>query len=194
MAILKHFQEQAQKRSGNAANKDRKNLSAAWNWGRDYIGLPYENPFQRTTKQGEVRHERRIPTLSEFWKVYEKTTELQDKRMLLCYLYSGARRAEFFQLRWQDVDFINGRIRLHWKKNRLGTLNAAWIAMTDEAMEALRDQHRATGSCKWVFVEPGTALPYQVPHAMDAAFMQAGRSGKIWFSWNTPFVRVDLGE
>ncbi len=114
--------------------------------------------------------------------------------MLLCYLYSGARRAEFFQLRWQDVDFINGRIRLHWKKNRLGTLNAAWIAMTDEAMEALRDQHRATGSCKWVFVEPGTALPYQVPHAMDAAFMQAGRSGKIWFSWNTPFVRVDLGE
>jgi len=161
LTILKYFQDQAKNRSGNAANKDRKNLSAAWSWGKDYFGLPYENPFQRTIKQGEIRQERRVPSLSEFWKVYEKTTEPQDKRMLLCYLYSGARRAELFQLRWQDVDFINGRIRLHWKKNRLGTVKAAWLSMTDEAMEAFREQHRITGKGKWVFVEPGTTLPYQ---------------------------------
>ena len=161
LSILKHFQSEAVKRSGNAANKDRKNLSAAWNWGRDYLELPYENPFQQTTKQGEVRHDRRIPTLAEFWKVYETATEPQDKRMLLCYLYSGARRAEIFQLRWQDVDFINGRIRLYWKKNRLGTLKSAWLSMTDEAVEALRQQHRDTGKGKWVFVEPGTDHPYQ---------------------------------
>jgi len=161
LLILKHFQAQAKKRSGNAANKDRKNLSAAWNWGRDYLEMPYENPFQRTSKQGEVRHERRIPSLAEFWKVYEKATELQDKRMLLCYLYSGARRAELFQLRWSDVDFINGRILLHWKKNRLGTLKSAWISLTDEAMEALREQHKETGKGKWVFAEPGTGAPYQ---------------------------------
>jgi len=161
LIILKHFQAQAKKRSGNAANKDRKNLAAAWNWGKDYLEMPYENPFQRTTKQGEVRHERRIPSLAEFWKVYERAAEPQDKRMLLCYLYSGARRAELFQLRWQDVDFINGRILLHWKKNRLGTLKSAWLSMTDEAVEALRDQHRETGKGKWVFVEPGTGKPYQ---------------------------------
>ncbi|WP_319585436.1 site-specific integrase [uncultured Desulfobulbus sp.] len=159
--LLKHFQKQAGERSGNAANKDRKNLSAAWNWGRNYLGIPFENPFQRTGKQGEVRHDRRIPTLAEFWKVFETTTELQDKRMLLCYLYSGARRAELFQLRWQDVDFINGRIRLYWKKNQLGTMKTAWLAMTDEAMDALREQHRSTGKSKWVFVEPGTDHPYK---------------------------------
>lgn len=161
LAILKHFQAQAKKRSGNAANKDRKNLAAAWTWGRNYLELPFENPFQRTIKQGEVRHDRRIPALVEFWKVYETATEPQDKRMLLCYLYSGARRAELFQLRWQDVDFINGRIRLHWKKNRLGTMKNAWLSMTDEAMDALREQHRETGKGKWVFIEPGTTLPYQ---------------------------------
>lgn len=161
LALLKFFQSQAEKRSGHAANKDRKNLSAAWSWGRDYFGLPWENPFQRTIKQGEIRQERRVPSLSEFWQVYETATELQDKRLLLCYLYSGARRGELFQLRWQDVDFINGRIRLHWKKNRLGTLKAAWLTMPQEAMEALRDQHRQTGSGKWVFVEPGTDHPYQ---------------------------------
>lgn len=161
LSILKYFQDQANKRSGNAANKDRKNLSAAWSWGKDYLDLPFENPFQRTIKQGEVRLERRIPSLAEFWKVYETASEPQDKRMLLCYLYSGARRAELFQLRWQDVDFINGRIRLHWKKNRLGTLKAAWLSLTTEAMEALREQHRETGKEKWVFVEPGTTIPYQ---------------------------------
>jgi len=32
--------------------------------------------------------------------------------------------------------------------------------LTDEAMEALREQHRDTGKGKWVFVEPGTNNPY----------------------------------
>jgi len=159
--LLKHFQVQAEKRSGNAANKDRKNLSAAWNWGRNYIELPFENPFQRVSKQGEVRMCRRVPSLAEFNRAYEACTEPQDKRMLTCYLYSAARRAELFQLRWIDVDFINGRILLHWKKNKLGTVKNAWLSMTEEAMQALREQHRETGSCKWVFVEPGTDHPYQ---------------------------------
>lgn len=110
--------------------------------------------FKEPASKCEVRHERRIPSLAEFWKVYEMATEPQDKRMLLCYLYSGARRAELFQLRWQDVDFINGRILLHWKKNRLGTLKSCWISMTEEAVEALREQYRVTGKGKWVFVEP----------------------------------------
>lgn len=47
------------------------------------------------------------------------------------------------------------------KKNRLGTMNTAWLSMTNEAMEALREQHRTTGNGKWVFVEPGTDHPYQ---------------------------------
>jgi len=32
--------------SGNAANKDRKNLVAMWNWGIKYLALPREDPFQ----------------------------------------------------------------------------------------------------------------------------------------------------
>ncbi len=33
--------------------------------------------------------------------------------------------------------------------------------MPQEAMEALREQHRQTGAGKWVFVEPCTDHPYQ---------------------------------
>ena len=159
--LLKHFQHQAKVRSGNAANKDRKNLSAAWNWGRNYIGIPFENPFTRVNKQGEIRQSRRVPSLAEFNRVYDVCTEPQDKRMLIVYLYSAARRAELFQLRWVDVDFINGRISLHWKKNKLGTMKNAWLSMTDEAMQALRDQHKVTGKGMWVFCEPNTDKPYQ---------------------------------
>lgn len=39
------------------------------------------------SKQGEVRHDRRIPTSAEFWKVFETTTELQDKRMPRCFAF-----------------------------------------------------------------------------------------------------------
>lgn len=38
---MKHLMKQAKDRSGNAANKDRKNLAAGWKWGRKYIdGFP----------------------------------------------------------------------------------------------------------------------------------------------------------
>ena len=36
--------------SGNAANKARKNLVAAWEWGRRYYGLPVVNPFREVDK------------------------------------------------------------------------------------------------------------------------------------------------
>lgn len=39
--ILEHLRLQFKTRSGNAANKDRKNLIAAWNWGVRYLeGFP----------------------------------------------------------------------------------------------------------------------------------------------------------
>jgi len=45
MMILSHLQNQAAQRSGNGANKDRKNLVAAWNWGAKYIDhFPPGNP------------------------------------------------------------------------------------------------------------------------------------------------------
>ena len=43
--VLSHLSEQADKRSGYAANKERKNLVAAWNWAVQYLpGFPVENP------------------------------------------------------------------------------------------------------------------------------------------------------
>jgi hypothetical protein len=45
LQALNYLEQQAKARSGYAANKERKNLVAAWNWGIKYMGLPALNPF-----------------------------------------------------------------------------------------------------------------------------------------------------
>jgi hypothetical protein len=60
--VLKYVVKQKEERSGYAANKDRKNLVAAWNWGRKYLDplLPGPNPCL-VDRMPEVRHPRYVP-------------------------------------------------------------------------------------------------------------------------------------
>ncbi len=108
--VLNYLRKQAADRSGYAANKDRKNLLAAWNWGIKYLDLPSPNPCL-TERFPEERQNRYIPPESDFWKVYE-VAEGQDKIMLLAYLHLAAReirafsasmgRCRFFQSKSED--------------------------------------------------------------------------------------------
>jgi integrase len=136
--ILKHFEKAAKERSGNAANKDRKNLIAAWNWASKYIpDWPASNPFSKTEKQTEERMPRYIPPVEDFWKVYDSVSEGQDKVMLFTYLHTAARRSELFILKWEEVDFRKNRIQL-WTRKRKGGLEADWIPMTAQLKATLQ--------------------------------------------------------
>jgi integrase len=161
-AALQYLQKQFDNRSGHAANKDRKNLMTAWEWGRKYAdGFPnLANPFAAVDRFPEKAQPRYIPAETDFWKVYEKT-QGQDKVMLSCFLYLAARRGELFRLKWSDVDFHNGQVRLTTKKTRDGSLRADWIPMTDELKSILRQwwANRPYPDSEYVFTMLGDAFP-----------------------------------
>lgn len=171
----KALQTQSVTRSGNAANKDRKNLSAAWSWGVKFLQLPIENPFHLVEKFSSDRFERYVPTLDDFWKVFHSLNDDPDKLMLYCYLQTGARRDELFRLTWADVDFFRKRIRLSWRKNQAGEWRSQWLSVKDDLVEwLLRFRKKSCDVNDHVFVSPRN-LAYQYrQHWLKRACRKAG--------------------
>lgn len=157
--VLNYLRIQATKRSGYAANKDRKNLLAAWNWGIKYLNLPSPNPCM-TERFPEERQTRYIPLESDFWKVYE-SLEGQDKVMMLAYLHLAARRSELYRLRWEDVDFAGQKVRIGTRKRLGGSLEYDWLPMTDELFNAMI-LHRQEAKNEWVFPNLENGEPFKV--------------------------------
>jgi integrase len=155
---LKHFQVQSENRSGNASNKDRKNLISAWNWGVKYIkGFSAFNPFL-TDKFSETRSPRYVPPEKDFWKIYDVASE-DDQDLLMTYLHTAARRTEIFRLRWDDVDFAESQVRLWTRKREGGTMEFDWIPLTDTLFNLLLSRKQKTTS-QFVFPNPETDKPY----------------------------------
>lgn len=136
--------KQKKERSGNASNKDRKNLLAGWNWGGALCMTPRlhgDNPFQ-TPKMPETRKPRYVPPEEDFWKILDVATG-QDKVMLLAFLHLACRRGEAFRLKWDDVDFDKKRVRLWTRKQENGSYEFEWLPMTQELQRWLRWWMRA---------------------------------------------------
>lgn len=97
--VLEHLKKQYKLRSGKSANKDRKNLVAAWNWAFHYLkGVPKENPFD-VERFPEIRQPRYMPSKDDFWKVVAVAETDQDRLMLYSYLHLAARkRAVYSQM------------------------------------------------------------------------------------------------
>ena len=70
--IFMHLQGEAKARSGNAANKDRKNLIAAWGYGAKYVDqFPPGNPCF-VDRFSKVRQRRYVTPERDFLKVLEQ--------------------------------------------------------------------------------------------------------------------------
>lgn len=151
--VMEIVQKVASEKGGNVANKIRKNLVAAWNWGIKYYNLPRPNPCL-VDRFPEKRKPRYVPPVDDFWKVYDVASSF-DQLMLLAYLHTAARRKELFNLTWEDVDFTNQRIRLWTSKREGGSREFDWIPMTDDLNTALFEHHR-TSKSTLVFPNPDT--------------------------------------
>ncbi len=158
-AALAHFADQARSRSGNAANKDRKNLAAAWSWAAEYLpDFPARNPFL-TSRFPEDRRARYMPPEKDFWAVYEQAERGQDQLMLLCFLHLAARKQEIFRLRREDVDLSRNQVRLLTRKRKDGSEHLDWLPMTVRLRRAMA-RHLVETSGPWVFPDPRTGEPY----------------------------------
>ncbi len=136
---LKYLMEQKKIKSGYKSNKHRKNLATAWKWGRKYmIGFPKDmpNPFREVDKFSTEETKRYVPPEEDFWKVYN-CAEGQDRIMLFTFFYLAARRKEVFNLTWNDIDFINNKIRLGTKKRKGGNKEYDWLPMTSILKETI---------------------------------------------------------
>jgi len=176
--VLKYIAQQKEDRSGYAANKDRKNLVAAWNWGMKYMNPPLTGPNPcLVDKMPEVRSPRYVPPEEDFWKIYA-VAEGQDQVMLLAFLHLAARRGEIFRLTWEDVDFVNDRIRLWTRKRKDGDYEYDWLPMTKELRKSLRWwwEHRPIKDSPYVFLclneHPGQKENYGNPFVSNQKFMR----------------------
>ena len=136
--VQTYIVKQKEVRSGYAANKDRKNLVAAWNWGMKYMNPPLPGPNPGLVERmPEVRHPRYVPSEEDFWKVVD-VADGQDKVMLLAFLFLAARRKEIFRLTWSDVDFGQKQVRLWTRKRADGSEEFDWLPMIAELRKELR--------------------------------------------------------
>lgn len=151
LQVLEHLQALASTKTGSVANRNRKNLCAAWNWGIEYMALPESNPFSRLKRFAEVHRPRKVPSYEDFLRVLGQAETQQDSVMLQTYFQTGARRDELFRLRWEDVDLEAHRIRLRWRKNQLGEWREAWLPIQPELSELLGAQ-KANSDGEYVFI------------------------------------------
>ena len=146
--------------SNAAANKDRKHLSAYWEFGKKYHGFPLLNPFQQIERFPEKPENHYVPPTEDFWKVYGKA-DLKDQAMLLCLLHTAGRRSEVLHLTWADVDFRQKKIRLSTCKTRDGSRKRIWLSMTRALHDALAEHRmRDGGKTEYVFTSKTTGEPY----------------------------------
>lgn len=170
---LESLRHVALKSSGHAANKARKNLAAAWEWGKKYYNLPIINPFHAVDKFPADEKPRYVPSESDFWRAYAEASE-EDQVFLLTMLHTGARRSEVFRLQWNDVDLVERKIRFGTRKTAHGGMEWAWVPMTTLLHDALA-RHKVHSRSAYVFTDRDTGEHYKSrQHYMERLCKRAG--------------------
>ncbi|QLA16727.1 tyrosine-type recombinase/integrase [Desulfolutivibrio sulfoxidireducens] len=176
--VLKALQPVAKSQSGHAANKMRKNLMAAWNWGVKYLSFQEKNPC-KIDRFPEAKSPRYVPSEQDFWTAYD-AANLYDQRMLLAYLNTAARKRELFGMTWADVDFDNRRVRLWTAKREGGAKEFDWIPMTEALFKTLVEE-RQHASGDLVFPDPETGKAFTSrQHYLERLCKRAGVRKFCW--------------
>lgn len=133
--VRDYLLDQANARSNNASNRDRKNFLAMWNFARKFLGVSH-NPVLAA----QLKHSRKpqyTPPEEDIAKLI-MAADRTERLFLDCYLQTGARRSEIFRLTWQDINFEAQTMTLLSRKNRRGEWTQETIDMSDSLADGLR--------------------------------------------------------
>ena len=94
-------------------------------------GYIEQNPFSKLERGERAKaraEDRRVLTQDEVERLLASAEGLMSRTLLACLLYTGMRQGELLGLRWQDVDFERGLLRLRLQLQRPGKGRPATLA------------------------------------------------------------------
>jgi integrase len=109
---------------------------AMWSWGMSVLDLP-GNPIAKIPKFRHSRARQYVPPEGDLLKMLAVATA-RERAFLDCYLCTGARRSEIFNLTWDQVNFEHQTIILSTKKTADGSEKSLVLPMNQRLYDSLK--------------------------------------------------------
>jgi integrase len=136
LTILNFINERAKNQSNNAANKDRKNLKAFYQWVQEMTGIMYD-PTAPIKKKAHSRKPRRLIPIQDILKVI-LAAQGHDRVLIGAYWHTGARKSEVLRWTWaDDINFEERWVRLGTKKTADGSMAYEKLWMNEDLYSLL---------------------------------------------------------
>jgi len=175
---IKEFLAGAARDSKKKANSYRTQISGLFTWAcREELAR--SNPVSRVQPYPVEKYVRRVPTAEAIESVLAQANEFEHD-FITAFLHTGARHSEMRLLRWQDVDFDRGIVRLWTSKRKGGNKESRALALSPTFRAILERLHKArSAGCEYVFVNPHTGTSYgrqsrAVKYMFEQLCMKAG--------------------
>ncbi|MFN3981192.1 MAG: tyrosine-type recombinase/integrase [Caldilinea sp.] len=112
--------------------------------------------------------------VQRLWAVLERNRNTQVARIIRLLLYTGCRKREILDARWEEIDFARRTLTI--PAARCKSKKTHVVPLSDAALDLLRDIRAARQEdCPWVFVNPATGKPpVSIFYAWDSIRKQAG--------------------
>jgi len=128
-------------------------------------GMVPNNPFRAAKEERKEQVPPQFLTEDEIPRLLAKTKDVEKRRLVVAYIYSGRRRSELVNLRWEDVDLERGEYYVARSKAHL----SKWYPMHPyfrQVLEAMGPHERGP---IWKWRHPDT-----VTHAVKEVLRNAG--------------------
>lgn len=154
--------------SGNcAANRDKKEIKALFNWADREEIIDQRNPCRGIGDFPEDRDGRYLPTRQDIMKV-KMAADPDERDFLDLVHYLLGRRKEIRLLRWQDINFETRWLDLYTRKKG-GGLKRMPKPMSDEVVQILTRRNERKADAVYVFSYTVKDLAKVMPRLCRAA-------------------------